>query len=51
MNGSSSLDRTSVEVSKTTRNDLRAFKNAEGHPNYDVAVRELLAEQKGQPDA
>jgi hypothetical protein len=40
------MDRTSVEVSKTTRNDLRAFKNAEGHPNYNVAVRELLADRE-----
>jgi hypothetical protein len=40
------MDRTSIGLGSDTRDSLRAFKNAEGHPNYDAAVQDLLADRE-----
>lgn len=36
------MDRTSITLGSETRDALRDYKQAEEHPNYDAALRDLL---------
>lgn len=45
------MDVTSVTLGKEVRNDLRDYRDRQGYPNYNDAIRGLLEESSDKPTA